>query len=105
MNATRYLMLALTLAIGGLLSGCYSLEVKPEQRYDTSAAPAEDNRPSADILRENQQLRAQLGKLEKDYDNWQTAVRSRDAEKNALKRDRDDLKKDRDRWKKAAKRD
>lgn len=87
------------------LGGCLNVDVKNPPPSRSEAAPAVDNRPTADIVRENAQLRNSLVKLEQDHKNWQTAVHNREAEKDQAKDQREAVKKDRDRWKKAAGKD
>ncbi len=98
------------MAMAILVAGCYQgkVDIAPgsNQPAASSSTPQQpDNRPVADIQRENAVLRARLEKLEKDYKDWTASMDSKKAEIDDLKRQRKDIEKDRDRWKKAAKGD
>jgi chromosome segregation ATPase len=108
MNRITIILSAAAMAI--LTAGCYkgSVDVGSDNRQappPSSTAQQPDNRPAAEIQRENAQLRPRLEKFEKDFKDWTAAVESKKDEINELKRQRKDIEKDRDRWKKAAKGD
>ncbi len=97
------------LAVGLLLAGCVDVKADASgfgqgdrARY-TSAPPdpASDPRSISDLQRENAQLRQRLATLEKEHEDWQSAIDRQKDGIHDLKRQRDDLKKDRDRYKKA----
>ena len=105
----RYLCFAgLLFAVLILSGGCFSANVDTGGsdrggRYAAPPDPASDPRSTADLQRENAQLRTRLAGLEKDYAGWQTALDRQKSDKRELERQRDELKKDRDRYKKLLK--
>src|ERR1035437_8109325 len=107
MNKITIMLSAAVMAV--LTAGCYkaNVDIGGDDRQPSSSSTAQqpDNRPAADIQRENAQLRPRLEKLEKDVKDWTAAVEGEKDQINDLKRQRKDIEKDRDRWKKAAKGD
>ncbi|MFB3893663.1 MAG: hypothetical protein ACE15C_16745 [Phycisphaerae bacterium] len=107
MNRTMIILCASAMAIlaSGCATGKLDIGASDDRPPASSTVQQPDDRPAADIQRENALLRARLEKLEKDYKDWTASIDSKKAEIDDLKRQRKEIEKDRDRWKKAAGKD
>ncbi len=65
----------------------------PDDASSAKSRSVADTRTAAQVKKENDQLRQEIAGLETNHQNWGAALKQRENELRALKRQREDLKK------------